>query len=384
MLFISPSMNIPRIYAHMENLLQPNKALILFGPRQVGKTTLLEKFLSGTPLKYRLENGEDALLQELAASHNFSRIRKFCEGYEVIAIDEAQRAPGIGEMLKIIVDHIPGIRVIATGSSSFELSGQVGEPLTGRKNEVLLFPVSQMELRNAMGNDFDLENTLEERLIFGSYPEVVVAETESEKRARIQEITQSYLLKDILNLERVKGSKVLLDVLRLLAFQVGDEVSLPEVASGAHIDVKTLDRYLDLFEKSFILFNLRGFSRNLRSEITRKSKYFFYDTGVRNAIINNFNPLSLRSDIGALWENFIFMERLKKRAYSNISANTYFWRTYEQKEIDLVEERDGKLFGYEMKWSEARAVKTPRLWTETYPEASFDVINRRNYLDFVG
>lgn len=377
-------MNIPRIYDGIEALLQPNKVLVILGPRQVGKTTLLQKFLSETHLKCRSENGEDAHFQEIIGSNDFSLIRKFCEGYEVIAIDEAQRAPSIGQALKIIVDTIPGIRVIATGSSSFELAGQIGEPLTGRKREVTLFPLSQMELRASFGNDSDFKRTLEERLIYGSYPEVVTAETEDLKRERIQEITHSYLLKDILNLERVKGSKILLDILRLLAFQVKNEVSLSEISEKVGIDVKTVGRYLDLFEKSFVLFNLRGFSRNLRNEITKKSKYYFYDNGVRNALISNFNPISHRDDIGALWENFIFMERLKKRSYTKVFANVYFWRTWEQQEVDIVEERDGKLFGYEIKWNETKKVKTPRLWLETYPEASFEVIHRENFLDFVG
>lgn len=199
----------------------------------------------------------------------------------------------------------------------------------------------------------------------------------------LNEIFQSYLLKDVLELEKVKSSKILLDLLRLLAFQTGSEVSLSELAQSVGIDYKTVARYLDLFEKSFVIYNLRGFSRNLRKEITKKSKYYFYDTGIRNAIISNFNGLELRNDTGALWENFLFMERLKKRAYQNIYANAYFWKTWDRKEIDLVEEREGKLFGYEFKWGNKK-IRALKEWKKTYPEAELEIISKENYLGFVG
>ena len=280
------------------------------------------------------------------------------------------------------MDQIPGIKIIATGSSSFELAGQVGEPLTGRKTTLTLFPIAQLEL-GKLYNPHEMKEKLGEWLVFGAYPEVVTAGTKSEKARLLEELVHSYLLKDLLELEKVKSSKIILDLLRLLAFQIGNEVSLSELGKQLGIDYKTVARYLDLFEKSFVIVSVRGFSRNLRKEITKKCKYYFYDNGIRNAVISNYNDLELRNDLGALWENFIFMERLKKRSYQDIFANAYFWRTWEQKELDLVEEREGKIFGYELKWGEKKNAAAPKAWVEAYPEASFELIDRRNYLSFV-
>jgi predicted AAA+ superfamily ATPase len=374
-------MKIPRIYQDLNKYLKSNKALIIYGPRQVGKTTLLQNFLAATKLKYKLDSGDNIQTQHILGSQNFNLIREYAQGYELVAIDEAQRIKNIGLGLKIIVDQMPGIKIIATGSSSFELSGQVGEPLTGRKITLTLYPVSQIELSN-LYNPYEIKNKLEEWLIFGSYPEVVAAANKTEKIKLLEEIVQAYLLKDILNLERVRSSKMLLDLLRLLAFQVGSEVSLTELARQIGIDYKTVARYLDLFEKSFVIYNLRGFSRNLRKEITKKSKYYFYDNGVRNAVISNFNKLELRNDTGMLWENFLFIERLKKRTYQSIYANNYFWRTWDQKEIDLVEEREGKLFGYEFKWGR-KSLKPPKEWGKAYPDSEFAIISQENYLEFI-
>jgi predicted AAA+ superfamily ATPase len=374
-------MKIPRIYKDLNKYLKPNKALIIYGPRQVGKTTLLQDFLTATKLKYKLDSGDNIQTQHILGSQDFNLIREYAQGYELVAIDEAQRIKNIGLGLKIIVDQMPGIKVIATGSSSFELSGQVGEPLTGRKITLTLYPISQIELSN-LYNPYEIKNKLEEWLIFGGYPEVVVTADKTEKIKLLEEIVQAYLLKDILNLEKVKSAKILLDLLRLLAFQVGSEVSLTELARQIGIDYKTVARYLDLFEKSFVIYNLRGFSRNLRKEITKKGKYYFYDNGVRNAVISNFNNLELRNDAGMLWENFLFIERLKKRTYQGIYANNYFWRTWDQKEIDLIEEREGKLFGYEFKWGK-RSLKPPKEWGETYPDSEFAIISQENYLEFI-
>ena len=220
-------------------------------------------------------------------------------------------------------------------------------------------------------------------MIYGGYPEAAVSDNPAEKKRILNEIVESYLLKDILELEKIKGSKILLDLLRLLAFQIGNEVSLSELGRQLGLDYKTVARYLDLFEKSFIIYSLRGFSRNLRKEITKKNKYYFLDNGVRNAIIANFNSLELRDDVGKLWENFAVAERLKKQSYKSIYANNYFWRTWSQKEVDFIEEREGKLFGYEFKWKD-KAAKAPREWLDAYPEAEFQIINPENYLDFVG
>lgn len=374
-------MKIPRIYLDLNKYLRPNKALVIYGPRQVGKTTLLQDFLAATKLKYKLDSGDNIQTQHILGSQDFNLIREYAQGYELVAIDEAQRIKNIGLGLKIIVDQMPGIKVIATGSSSFELSGQIGEPLTGRKITLALYPVSQIEL-SSLFNTYEIKSKLEEWLIFGGYPEVVAAGDKTEKIRLLEEIVQAYLLKDILSMEKVKSAKILLDLLRLLAFQIGSEVSLTELARQIGIDYKTVARYLDLFEKSFVIYNLRGFSRNLRKEITKKSKYYFYDNGVRNAIISNFNNLELRNDAGMLWENFLFIERLKKRAYQDIYANNYFWRTWDQKEIDLVEEREGKLFGYEFKWGK-KTLKLPKEWAEAYPDSEFAIISQENYLEFI-
>ena len=292
----------------------------------------------------------------------------------------AQKIRCVGDSLKIIVDQIPGIYVIATGSSSFDLAGQVGEPLTGRKITLILYPVAQMELQE-LYTPFEMRERLEEFLIFGAYPEVVAATDTKEKARILTEITSSYLLKDILVLDRVKSSKILLDLLRLLAFQIGNEVSLSEIAQKIGIDYKTVARYIDLLEKNFVLFMLRGYSRNLRSEMTKKAKYYFFDTGIRNALVANFNPLELRNDIGMLWENFLVMERQKKQSYKAVPVNFYFWRTWQQKEIDLIEERQGRLFAYEFKWS--GGAREPKSFRDAYPDAEFHVVNQENYLGFI-
>jgi hypothetical protein len=377
-------MKIPRYYADLSKYLQPNKVLTIFGPRQAGKTTLLKDFLATVKdtVKYRLDSGDDIKIQEALGSNDLAKIKEYARGYELIAIDEAQKIRNVGASLKIMVDELPGIKIIATGSSSFALSGQIGEPLTGRKTTLTLFPVGQLELAS-LYNGYDLKNRLERYLIYGSYPEVAATDAPEEKKSILNELVGSYLLRDVLELEQVKGSKILLDLLRLIAFQVGQEVSLSELGRSVGLDYKTVARYLDLLEKSFVLYNLRGFSRNLRSEITKKSKYYFLDNGIRNAIIANFNPPELRDDVGALWENFVITERLKKQAYHNIYANNYFWRTWSQQEVDLVEEREGKLFGYECKWK-AKTVKAPREWLAAYPSVAWQTVNPENYLDFIG
>jgi uncharacterized protein len=373
-------MKIPRFYNNLDSYLKPNKVLVLYGPRQVGKTTLLNDYLDRTELKYRIDFGEDIRIREIIESQDFQKIKDYATGYELLAIDEAQKIPEVGNGLKIIVDQIPGIHVIATGSSSFDLAGQIGEPLTGRKIILTLYPVAQMELQ-MLHNPFELRTNLENYLIYGTYPEVASGEEKKTKARILNEITSSYLLKDILALDRVKSSKILVDLLRLLAFQIGSEVSLNEIGQKLGIDYKTVSRYIDLLEKNFVLFTLRGYSRNLRNEITKKSKYYFFDTGIRNSLIANLNPLELRNDIGKLWENFLIIERLKKLSYQETPANSYFWRTWQQKEIDYLEEREGRLFAYEFKWQ--GKARPPKSFLEAYPDAEFQVINRENYLDFI-
>ncbi|KKU79984.1 MAG: hypothetical protein UY05_C0017G0002 [Candidatus Peregrinibacteria bacterium GW2011_GWA2_47_7] len=375
-------MKIPRLYDNLSPHLKENKVLLIYGPRQVGKTTLLLDYLNRSSLKYKIDSGDNIATHAVMGSQDIKAIQEYASGYDLIAIDEAQRIPHIGQGLKILVDSVPGIKVIATGSSSFDLAGQVGEPLTGRKISLMLFPVSQLECKNIY-NTYELKEKRNDFLVFGSYPEVVTSETRQEKIQLLEELMNAYLLKDILELERVKNSKLLLDLLRLLAFQIGHEVSLNELARQLGIDAKTVARYIDLFEKSFVLYNLRGFSRNLRKEVTKKSKFYFYDLGLRNAVIANFNDLPVRNDVGVLWENFLFMERIKKRSYANIIANAYFWRTWDKKEIDLIEEREGRLFGYEFKWNEAIKVHPPADWQSAYPDAEYHVITKDNYLEFI-
>lgn len=372
---------IKRFYTNLEDFLEPNKVLVIFGSRQVGKTTLIKNFLENTQYKYKFDLGDNIRTQQVLSSQDVEKIQAYCEGYELIVIDEAQRIPNVGYGLKIIVDTIPNIRVIATGSSSFEFAGQVGEPLTGRKRTLTMYPISQIELLNHH-NNHELKEKLEEFLIYGSYPDVINQGTREKKAITIDEITNSYLFKDILELEGVKKSKILIDLLRLVAFQVGNEVSHSELASKLGINYKTVARYLDLMEQAFILYNLRGYSKNLRKEITKKSKYYFYDNGIRNSIIQNFNSLDLRNDIGQLWENFLISERLKKQQYHGVFANNYMWRTWDQKEIDFIEEREGKLFAYEFKWSGKKS-KPPKDFVEAYPESEFLEVNKDNYLDFI-
>ena len=371
-----------RAYEPLEQHIHPNRVLLIYGPRRVGKTTLLQNLLAQTQWRYKLDSGDNIRTQQILSSQDFSQILAYVEGYELLAIDEAQNIPNIGMALKIIVDQVPGIRVIATGSSSFELAGQVGEPLTGRKRTFILFPLAQSELR-AVFNRFELSENLTNFLIYGSYPEVLLASSRSERIEVISEIANSYLLKDILSFDRVKSSRTLLDLLKLLAFQIGSEVSLNELATQLGVEVRTVQRYLDLLEKAFVIIRLGGFSRNLRQEVTSKAKYFFLDTGIRNALIAQFNDPDQRNDLGQLWENFLVIERVKYRTYTVIPANMYFWRTYDQQEIDLVEEREGRLFGYEFKWSLKKAISAPRSWAEAYPEAAFGVIHPKNYQDFV-
>jgi hypothetical protein len=371
-----------RKYEPLDAQLIPNKVLVIYGPRRVGKTTLLQNYLNQTTLKYKLDSGDNIRTQQILSSQDFSQILSYVEGYELLAIDEAQNIPNIGMGLKIIVDQVPGIRVIVTGSSSFELAGQVGEPLTGRKQTLSLYPMAQSELLSVY-NRFELREKLADFLVFGAYPEVLQAPTQRARIEILTEISNAYLLKDILTLDRIKNSRTLLDLLKLLAFQVGSEVVISELATQLGVDVKTVKRYLDLLEKAFVIYRLNGFSRNLRQEVSNKSKYYFLDNGIRNSVIAQFNGLDQRNDLGALWENFIGIERLKYRTYLPMYANIYFWRTYQQQEIDLIEEHGGKLYGYEFKWSHNKVVRPPSAWIETYKNSEFQVIHPDNYLEFV-
>jgi predicted AAA+ superfamily ATPase len=300
----------------------------------------------------------------------------------VVFVDEAQRIPHIGLALKMLIDARPGLEILATGSSSFNLAGEVGAPLTGRQTPLLLYPISVYELLMS-SSEYDIKTHLEDYLIYGMYPEVRIAKSTEDKNFIINELANAYLLKDVLELEKIKKPKVLIQLLILIALQIGKEVSLHELSNALKLDAKTVARYLDILEKCFVLYNLRGFSRNLRSEVTKTSRYYFYDNGIRNSLIQNFNPLSMRNDIGELWENFIVTERMKTRAYTKRYAGDYFWRTWEKQEIDLIEEYGGSLHAYEFKWSPKKKPAAPKVFTEHYPGSSFECITPDNFIAFL-
>src|SRR5581483_10830538 len=357
---------IQRYYNDLSYYIKPNHVLIIFGPRQVGKTTMLKDFLSKTTMKYKLDSGDNIRTQQLLGSQDFDKILAYAQGYDLIAIDEAQNIPHIGLALKILVDQVPGLSVIATGSSSFDLAQSVGEPLTGRKITLTLYPIAQLELVHEY-NMHDLQEQLPDYLIFGGYPAVVTAKKREEKIGLLTELVDSYLLRDILALENIKKSDVLLNLVQLLAFQIGQLVSHHELATQLRIDSKTVAKYLDLLEKSFVIYKLGGLSGNLRNAVTGKHKYYFLDLGIRNAVIAQFNPLEMRNDVGGLWENFVFIERLKKTAYTGFYGRRYFWRTYQGQEVDFIEQIEGTLSGFEAKWSMKKKVYAPSDWQQDYP-----------------
>ncbi len=326
-------------------------------------------------------SGDDIVVRQYLESQSTEKLREFVGNHSLLIVDEAQYCRQIGLNLKIIVDQIPGIRVIATGSSSFDLAKDIGEPLTGRKYVLKILPLAQMEI-SQIEKPHETKAHLESRLIFGTYPEVVLLKGIKERQEYLQEILSSYLFKDILQLEGIRNADKLQRLLNLIAFQIGREVSFTELGSHLGMSKNTVERYLDLLEKVFVIYKRSGFSRNLRKEIIKNHRYFFYDNGIRNALINNYNPLYLRNDTGELWENYISAERMKSNEYSRNPVNAYFWRTYDKKEIDLVEEHEGRLSGFEFKWKPGRDTP-PKEWKNVYPGASFKVVHQENYLDFI-
>jgi len=372
---------IKRYYEErFDQMLQRGKVLVIFGSRQVGKTSLINRMIQKGADIF-MGDGNDLDLQDIFNSQRLSVIQNALGGYKMIIIDEAQKIINIGQALKLLIDHIPNTTIIVTGSSSFDLSNKLGEPLTGKQKVYTLFPVSILELVQDTGK-MNVMGLLENLLIYGAYPEILTARKNEQRIECLVNLRNAYLLKDILELENIRNPSKLFDLLRLLAFQIGSEVSLNELSQQLGIAKQTIDRYLDLLEKVFIIKKVQGFSRNLRKEITKTHRYYFWDNGVRNALISNFNPLKQRNDIGMLWENFLYTERLKTQQYLGVFANNFFWRTYDQKKIDMIEEREGKLFGYEFKWK-SKMQKAPRLWTETYPDATYKVIDQDNFLEFL-
>lgn len=374
---------IPRIYSTdiREKLLHSNKIILLYGPRQAGKTTLVRNVLSDFPGKCLEINADQPKYIDLLSSRDLSKMRGFVDGYDLLFIDEAQRIPDIGINLKILHDSLPNLKVIATGSSSFELANRTKEPLTGRTWTYTLYPIALLELHQQHSR-FELHDRLEEFLLFGTYPELLSITNRTDKIKYLTELTSAYLYKDVLELATIKHADKLFKLLRLLAFQAGSEVSLNELGNSLQMSKDTVATYIDLLEKAFVVFRLTGFSRNLRKEIVKMDKIFFYDLGIRNALIDNFNPLDRRADIGQLWENFLVVERRKRNTYSNMLLKSYFWRTYTGAELDYVEEGMGQISGFEFKYS-AKAALPPKSWTENYSEAAFTCIHRENYLDFL-
>ncbi len=365
-----------------EKLLKPNKVLILLGARRVGKTELLKKQLEEIIEPHIFLNGEDASTVSVLNNRTVENYKKLLGDKKLLVIDEAQTIKEIGKILKLMVDQIEGVKIIATGSSVFDLSNELGEPLTGRDITVKLYPMSQMEF-NTEENLIETKSRLEERLILGGYPELEQYPSWEEKAQYLDRLVGSYLIRDILSFERLKKPGVIISLLRLIAFQIGKEVSLPELGGQLGINKITVERYLDLLSKVFVIYKVNAFSRNPRKEISKSSRWYFYDNGIRNALIANVNKLELRNDQGELWENYLVSERLKLQSYKGMLVNNYFWRTYKQQEVDWVEEREGKIFGYEFKWNPKKVKAAPSAWKEMYPDAEFTSIHQGNYLDFI-
>lgn len=363
----------------VEKSLAPRRILVIYGPRRVGKTTLLQTYLAGQAEKKVLSTvGDDIRIRELFSSQSRDAILDFAYSYNIVAIDEAQQVSHIGLGAKMLIDASPDKTIILTGSSSFDLSSKIGEPLTGRHFTLTLLPISQSEMT---ASRFELVGALEQFLLYGAYPEVLTAADGVSRERILNELVSSYLYRDVLMLDKIKSPDLLRDIARMIALQIGNEVSLGEIASALKTDAKTVGRYLDLLEKMFVIRKVRGWSRNLRNEITKKAKYYFLDNGVRNAVIGNFTPLAERADTGALWENFVFMELVKQSTRQSSADNFYFWRTHTGVEIDIIRESHGALSAFECKWT--KTTKVPALWQKTYPESTFTVVNRNNYLNLL-
>ena len=356
------------------------KAIIILGPRQVGKTTLLKEIAEAQGA-YLLLNGDDPATQVILQGANTETLKQIIGNHRIVFIDEAQRIRNIGLTLKLITDQIKQVQLLVSGSSALELASEINEPLTGRKWEYHMFPISWKELENSMGH-LQAQSQLENRLVYGMYPEVIT--NQGDAREVLQQLAGSYLYKDLLSISGIRRPELLDKLLRALAFQLGNEVSYNELSNTLQVDKNTIQHYIQLLEKAFVIFRLQPFNRNLRNEITSSRKIYFYDNGIRNALIANFNPISLRQDIGALWENFMICERMKLLQYNSKWSSNYFWRTHAQQEIDYVEERDGNLFAFEFKWNPRASQKFPKSFMTAYPRAEVKLITPGNMLEFIG
>ena len=368
------------IEKQIENRLFKGKAILVFGPRQVGKTTSIHSILEKKNQKCLFLNGDEADVRESLENTTSTNLSLLFGEHKIVFIDEAQRINGIGITLKLITDVLKDVQVIATGSSAFDLANETQEPLTGRKYEFQMLPISFQEMVTNNGL-LEEKRLLEQRMIYGYYPEIVVKPNDAAENLKL--LSNSYLYKDLLNLEQIKKPALLGKILKALALQVGSEVSYNEISQLVNGDFHTVEKYIDLLEKAFVIFTLPAYSRNVRNEIKKGRKIYFYDNGVRNAIINNFNPLSSRSDTGALWENFLISERMKYLNSNKLEAWKYFWRTTAQQEIDYLEELNGKMTAYEFKWNPNKTAKFPKTFTNAYPEAEVKLITPKNFEEFV-
>ncbi|MCJ7446530.1 MAG: ATP-binding protein [Bacteroidales bacterium] len=361
--------------------IKPGKVIIINGARRVGKTILLKEIIKNLNVPHLFLNGEDINTHVILSKRSAENYRQLMGSKNMLVIDEAQKIPEIGTVLKLMVDELPGIRIIVTGSSAFDLGNMTGEPLTGRKYSFTLFPLSEREY-SLIETPVERADRLKQRLIYGNYPELLHIPDAPEKKEYLNELVSSYLLRDILVFENIKHSSKIFNLLRLIAHQTGSPVSNNELGTQLSMSKNTVEKYLDLLSKVYILFKVEGFSRNLRKEISKSSKWYFSDNGILNAIIANFNNIELRNDTGQLWENYIISERLKYQQYNRKQANNFFWRTYDQQKIDWVEEKDGSLSGFEFKWSASKS-KPPASWTKSYPGAGYKVINPDNYFNWL-
>ncbi len=362
--------------------LLPNKVLVLLGPRRVGKTVLINQILAEITTSYLLLNGEDLSTRELFSRRSVENFLQLLDGKLLLVIDEAQKIPDIGNSLKLMVDEIKGLKILVTGSSAFDVQNYTGEPLTGRKYTFNLYALSEQEYEQIHPVQVR-KDKLRERLIYGNYPELLQLDTKAKKNRYLNDLVTSYLLKDILAFENIRNSDKIISLLRLLAYQVGNLVSTSELGSQLGMSGNTVTKYLDLLSKVFIIHRLGGFSRNLRREIAKSNKWYFFDNGIRNILTANLNPIELRNDIGQLWENYIISERIKYQQYTGMLVNNYFWRTYDQQEIDWIEDRGGNLHAYEFKWNPKRKTRIPKGWQNNYPDAEFEFINTDNYANWL-
>lgn len=369
--------------AVLDSKIGKGKVLLLIGPRQVGKTTLLKNILTSISSEKKVQfwNCDESDVRQFLSEANSAKLKSFVGNSDFIVIDEAQRVKDIGLTIKLLHDSFPNVQLAVTGSSSLDLSNSINEPLTGRKFEYNLFPFSTNELVNhtSMLEEMRL---LKNRLVYGFYPDVV--NNPGEEKEILTNIVNSYLYKDVFEFQDIRKSSVIEQLVQALALQVGSEVSFNELGNLLGIDTVTVQRYVDLLEKAYVIFHIRSFSRNVRNELKKSIKIYFYDNGVRNSVISNFSPVELRSDIGALWENFLISERIKNNAYHNKHAKYYFWRTTQKQEIDFIEEVDQNLFAYEFKYNPKKVnSKCPVTFSNNYPNVPFDVITSENYMDFV-